>query len=43
MNIKMTFPELVDAVSAVTQSPKRVSEIFLKELFMTIADASGNG
>ena len=43
MNIKMTFPELVDAVSAVTQSPKRVSEIFLKELFMTIADALRNG
>ena len=43
MNIKMTFPELVDAVSAATQSPKRVSEIFLKELFMTIADALRNG
>ena len=43
MNSKVTFPELVDAVAAATESPKRVSELFLKELFTAIMDALRNG
>ncbi|MGN0212922.1 MAG: HU family DNA-binding protein, partial [Muribaculaceae bacterium] len=43
MNAKMTFPELVEAVAAATSSPKRVSEIFLKELFATVADTLRSG
>ena len=43
MNTKMTFPELVEAVAAATSSPKRVSEIFLKELFATVADTLRSG
>lgn len=43
MNEKMTFPELVDAVAAATDTSKKVSETFLKELFSTIADTLRNG
>lgn len=38
MNNKVTFPELVDAVANATNTPKRVSEIFLKELFGLVGD-----
>lgn len=43
MNSKVTFPELVDAVAAATECPKRMSELFLKELFTAISDALRNG
>lgn len=43
MNEKMTFPELVDAVAAATETSKKVSESFLKELFSTIADTLRGG
>ena len=43
MNSKVTFPELVDAVAAATECPKRVSELFLKELFTVISEALRNG
>lgn len=43
MNSKVTFPELVDAVAAATECPKRVSELFLKELFTAISEALRNG
>ena len=43
MNSKVTFPELVDAVAAANDCPKRVSEMFLKELFTVISDALRNG
>lgn len=38
MNTKVTFPELVDAVSNATNTPKRLSEIFLKELFSLVGE-----
>ena len=38
MNTKVTFPELVDAVASATNTSKRVSEIFLKELFALVGD-----
>lgn len=43
MNEKMTFPELVDAVAAATETSKKVSESFLKDLFSTIADTLRGG
>lgn len=43
MNEKMSFPELVDAVAAATDTSKKVSETFLKELFSNIADTLRNG
>ena len=43
MNSKVTFPELVDAVAVATECPKRMSELFLKELFTAISDALRNG
>ena len=39
MNAKITFPELVDMVAEATSSNRRVSELFLKELFATISQA----
>jgi hypothetical protein len=33
MNNKITLPELVDAIAELTNTSKRVSELFLKELF----------
>lgn len=39
MNAKITFPELVDMVADATSSNRRVSELFLKELFATISQA----
>ncbi len=43
MNKKITFPELVDAVATITNTSKRTSEAFLKELFATITDALARG
>lgn len=43
MNKKMTFPELVDAVASATETSKKVSETFLKELFSLIADTLRSG
>lgn len=43
MNKKITFPELVDAVATITNTSKRTSETFLKELFATITDALARG
>ncbi len=37
MNGKITFPELVEMVAQVTNTSKRMSELFLKELFATIS------
>ena len=39
MNSKIAFPELIDLVAQATNSTKRVSELFLKELFATITQA----
>ena len=33
MNNKITFPELIDRIAGLTNTSKRVSELFLKELF----------
>ncbi len=38
MNNKITFPELVEALTVVTNSTKRNSESFLKEMFAVIAE-----
>ncbi len=43
MNNKITFPELVDLVAQATNSTKRVSELFLKELFATVTQALVDG
>ena len=43
MNNKITFPELVDLVAQATSTSKRVSELFLKELFATITQALVDG
>ncbi len=43
MNNKITLPELVDLVAQATNSSKRVSELFLKELFATITQALADG
>ncbi len=39
MNRKITFPELVDSIAELTNTSKRVSESFLKELFGIIREA----
>lgn len=38
MNNKITLPELVDAIAELTNTSKRVSELFLKELFGVIKE-----
>lgn len=43
MNNKITLPEIVDLVSQATNSSKRVSELFLKELFATITQTLADG
>ena len=37
MNKKLTFPELAELLSEATNTSKRMSELFLRELFATIA------
>lgn len=43
MNKKITFPELVDNIAELTNSSKRVSELFLKELFGIIKEQLEQG
>lgn len=43
MNQKITFPELVNAVADATQMSKKISEEFLKEFFILIADTLTSG
>ena len=43
MNNKITLPEIVDLVAQATNSSKRVSELFLKELFATITQTLADG
>lgn len=43
MNKKITFPDLINLVAVATDSSKRISEVFLKELFATIAKELADG
>lgn len=43
MNNKITFPELVDAIATLTNTSKRVSEQFMKELFGVIKERLEQG
>lgn len=43
MNKKIAFPELVELIADTTNSSKRLSELFLKELFGTISQALIDG
>ncbi|MEG2218751.1 MAG: HU family DNA-binding protein [Muribaculaceae bacterium] len=43
MNSKITFPELIDAVATATNTSKRVSETFLKEMFAQISESLKKG
>ncbi len=43
MNNKITFPELIEAISNATNTSKRVSETFLKELFNVISGTLQSG
>lgn len=43
MNNKITFPELVDRIAEITKTSKRVSELFLKELFGVIKERLEQG
>lgn len=43
MNNKITFPELVDTIAELTNTSKRVSEMFLKELFAIVKERLENG
>lgn len=43
MNHKITFPELVDAIATLTNTSKRVSEQFMKELFGVIKERLEQG
>lgn len=43
MDNKITFPELIDLVAQTTNTSKRMSELFLKELFATISQSLING
>lgn len=43
MNNKITFPELVDSIAELTNTSKRVSELFLKELFGVIKECLEQG
>ena len=43
MNNKITFPELVDTIAELTNTSKRVSELFLKELFAIVKEKLENG
>ena len=39
MNSKITFPELIELVATATNTSKRMSELFLKELFATVSQS----
>ncbi|MBQ0068495.1 MAG: HU family DNA-binding protein, partial [Bacteroidales bacterium] len=43
MDNKITFPELIELVAQSTNTSKRMSELFLKELFATISQSLING
>ena len=43
MNNKITFPELVEQVAQNANTSKRMSELFLKELFATISQSLIDG
>ena len=43
MNNRITFPELVEQVAQCANTSKRMSELFLKELFATISQSLING
>lgn len=43
MNNKRTFPELVDSIAELTNTSKRVSELFLKELFGVVKERLEQG
>lgn len=43
MNNKIAFPELVDTIAELTNTSKRVSELFLKELFGVIKERLEQG
>ena len=43
MNNKIAFPELVDTIAELTNTSKRVSELFLKELFGVIKERLKQG
>lgn len=43
MNRKITFPELIELVAAATNTSKRMSELFLKELFATVSQSLIDG
>ena len=43
MDNKITFPELIELVAQATNTSKRMSELFLKELFATISQSLING
>lgn len=43
MNNKITFPELVDSIAELTNTSKRVSELFLKELFGVVKERLEQG
>lgn len=43
MNKKITFPELIEAVATATETSKRTSEVFLKELFAVVTNSLVNG
>ncbi len=43
MNQKLSFPDIVEQLAQVTNSSKRVCELFLKELFATISQALIDG
>lgn len=43
MNTKVTFPELIEAVATATNTSKKDSEIFLKELFALISNSLRDG
>ncbi len=43
MNNRITFPELVEQVAQCANTSKRMSELFLKELFVTISQSLIDG
>ncbi|MCQ2287972.1 MAG: HU family DNA-binding protein [Muribaculaceae bacterium] len=43
MNSKITFPELIELIAESTNTSKRMSELFLKELFATVSQALIDG
>ncbi len=43
MNRKLTFTDIVERLAQVTNSPKRVCELFLKELFATVSQSLIDG